>query len=76
MEYMTSGSCNEYAIAFILIQLVLKSIIKLKASLRVQIFPNVFKSFFLNSRDFGGHFGVVEEFLSQKFKLVKVEKAS
>jgi len=41
MEYMTSGGCNEYVIAFILMQLVLKLVRKLKASLWVQIFSNV-----------------------------------
>jgi len=37
---MLSGGCNEYAIVLILVQLVLKLVRKLKASLWVQIFPN------------------------------------
>jgi len=38
---MTRGGYNEYVISFILMQLVLKLVRKLKASLWVQIFPNV-----------------------------------
>jgi len=41
MEHTPSGGCNEYMVTLILMQLVLKLVRKLKASLWVQFFPNI-----------------------------------